>query len=253
MIASLRARYLDLVRDCLTGLVYDDPPLAMTEDGGMRPFDRRMREAGLDWPSHAHSMIGRKRMAQLQHAVEAVIEQGIPGDFIETGVWRGGACILMRAVLQAWDVRDRRVFVADSFAGLPPPDAETYPADADAAFHRYAALAVSADEVRANFERYHLLDDQVVFLEGWFRDTLPAAAIDRLAILRLDGDLYESTFVALSSLYGKVSLGGYIIVDDYNVIPNCRAAVTDFRREHGITDPIRDIDGSGVYWRREAA
>ena len=253
MIERLRRRYLDLMRDCLTGLVYDDPPLAMWPHKGAQPFERRTRELGMDWPSRAHSMIGETRMRQLQNAAESVLAERIPGDFIETGVWRGGACILLRAVLEAWNVRDRRVFVADSFMGLPPPDPERYPADAGAGFHTYGALAVSADEVRANFERYDLLDEQVVFIEGWFRDTLPGASVDRLAILRLDGDLYESTIVALDALYDKVSVGGFVIVDDYNAIPNCRAAVTDFRRTRGITDAIRDIDGSGVYWRRTAA
>ena len=126
---ELRARYLDLVRDCLTGVIYDDQPLDFLVEGALRPFDRAAREAGRDWPSHAHSMIGQKRMLQLQRAAEFVIERNVPGDFIETGVWRGGACIMLRAVLKAWGVTDRRVWLADSFAGLPPPDPERYPAD----------------------------------------------------------------------------------------------------------------------------
>jgi O-methyltransferase len=204
----------------------------------------------MDWPSRASSMIGQVRLRQLQQAAEQVIAEGIPGDFIETGVWRGGACILLRAVLQVLGVRDRRVWLADSFAGLPPPDAERYPADAGQILHTYPALAVSAAEVRANFARFGLLDAQVVFLEGWFRDTLPTAPMDKLAILRLDGDLYESTIDALSALYDKVSPGGYVIVDDYAVFPCCKEAVDDFRTARGIADPIVDIDGSGVYWRR---
>ena len=249
----LRARYLDLMRDCLTGAIYEDPSLAMKPEGGaLLPFEPTRREAGMDWPSRAPSMIGQARMRQLQHAAEQVIAEGIPGDFIETGVWRGGACILLRAVLEAWGVRDRRVWVADSFAGLPPPDAARYPADAGQILHTYPALAVSAATVRANFARYGLLDEQVEFLEGWFRDTLPRAPIDRLAILRLDGDLYESTIDALSALYDKVSVGGFVIIDDYVMFPCCREAVEDFRAERGIVDPIVDIDGSGAFWRRVA-
>jgi O-methyltransferase/8-demethyl-8-(2,3-dimethoxy-alpha-L-rhamnosyl)tetracenomycin-C 4'-O-methyltransferase len=247
--AALRARYLDLLRDCLTGVIYDDPPLQW-KGPGTRPFDRDARARGMDWPSRAHSMIGQKRMLQLQRAAELVIEQRIPGDFIETGVWRGGACILLRAVLKAYGVQDRTVWLADSFAGLPPPDAARYPADRGADLHTYTALAVPLAAVRANFERYGLLDDQVRFLEGWFRDTLPRAPIERLAILRLDGDLYESTMDALTALHDRVSAGGFVIVDDYGVFENCRAAVADFRAARGITNPIQDIDGSGVFWRR---
>lgn len=246
---NLRSLYLDLMRDCLTGTIYDDPPLDWN-GAGVRPFDSKTREIGMDWPARAHSMIGQKRMRQLQEAAEAVLEQGIPGDFIETGVWRGGACILLRAVLKAHGVTDRRVWLADSFAGLPQPDPDRYPADRGDRLYTYSALAVTMDTVRENFARYGLLDDQVVFLKGWFRDTLPVAPIEKLAILRLDGDLYESTIQSLQTLYDKVSERGFIIVDDYNVFPNCRAATTDFRQSRGIRDLIHDIDGSAVFWQR---
>jgi O-methyltransferase len=249
-VPDLRDRYLDLLRDSLLGLIDDDPSMVMTFAGGIAGFDREKRENGLDWPSRACSMIGVKRMLQLQRAAVFVIEKGIPGDFIETGVWRGGACILMRAVLLAWGDTDRHVWLADSFQGLPPPDVQRYPADQGRRLHEYRQLAVPLADVKRNFERYHLLDDQVAFLPGWFRDTLQTAPIDKLAILRLDGDLYESTIQALTALYDRVSVGGFVIIDDYGVFPNCRAAVTDFRNEHDIRDRIHDIDGSGVYWQR---
>ena len=252
LVDDLRRRYLDLVRDSLTGILNEDPGLEERVGGGRSPFDRAKREAGKDWPASALSMIGAKRMLQLQRAAEFVIERGVPGDFIETGVWRGGACILMRALLAAWGVADRRVWVADSFQGLPEPDAARYPKDAGNMLCVFDQLAVSADEVRAGFARFGLLDDQVRFLEGWFRDTLPSAPIDRLAILRLDGDLYESTMDALVALYDKVSPGGIVIVDDYGILESCRAAVTDFRRERGVTETIYRIDDSGVHWQRRA-
>src|SRR5262249_48778679 len=143
------------------------------------------------------------------------LRRGVPGDFIETGVWRGGACIFARAVLRAYGDPERKVWVADSFEGLPKPDAAKYPADRGSRLYRQAHLAVSLEEVTANFARYNMLDDRVVFLRGWFRDTLPTAPIEKLAVLRLDGDLYESTMEALSHLYDRVSVGGYVIVDDY--------------------------------------
>jgi O-methyltransferase len=244
-----RALYLELMRKCLTGLVYADPAQAFSGDG-LRPFDRHTREIGLDWPANAQSMIGHKRMLQLQRAAEFVIERQIPGDFIETGVWRGGACILLRAVLKAYGVIDRKVWLADSFAGLPPPDPERYPADSDCAFQEFKALAVPLAAVQENFRRYELLDDQVEFLVGWFKDTLPSAPVQRLAILRLDGDMYQSTMEALTALYAKVSMGGFIIIDDYGTFECCRSAVSDFRNTQKITDTIYNIDGSGVYWQK---
>ena len=148
---EMRGLYLDLMRDCLTGLIYDDPALEWKAEG-VRPFDRRVREVGMDWPARAHSTIGRKRMLQLQRAAEFVLERGIPGDFIETGVWRGGACILLRAVLKAHGVTDRRVWLADSFAGLPPPDPEHYPADRGDDLHCHPSAHQTLCEVSSDGE-----------------------------------------------------------------------------------------------------
>ncbi len=229
--------YLDIMTRCLTDWIYDG-------------VDERARAEGRDWPARAHAMIGLKRLANIRTCVEAVLDAGIPGDLIETGVWRGGATIFMRAILKARGVTDRAVWVCDSFRGLPPPDTERYPHDEGITLHRFPQLAVSLERVQENFGRYGLLDGQVRFLKGWFRDTLPTAPIERLAVLRLDGDLYESTIQALDSLYDKLSVGGFVIVDDYGNVPACRQAVCDFRTKRGITDPIQTIDWGGVYWRR---
>jgi O-methyltransferase len=210
-----------------------------------------IRENGTVWPVRAHTMIGLKRLNNIQYCAETVIRDGIEGDFIETGVWRGGACIFMRGIIKAYG-EPRTVWVADSFAGLPPPNAITYTADAGDLHHTVSAwLACSQVQVEANFERYGLLDDQVRFLKGWFKDTLPVAPIEHLALLRLDGDMYESTIQALEALYPKLSPGGFVIVDDYHLQP-CARAVQDFRVIHRIDSEIRHIDGMGVYWRREA-
>ena len=99
-------------------------------------------------------------------------------------------------------------------AGLPPPDAN-YPADAGDRHHTIAELAIALDVVQRNFAKYGLLDKHVKFLKGWFKHTLPRAPMEKLALIRLDGDLYESTWVALESLYPKLARGGYLIVDDY--------------------------------------
>ncbi len=87
-------------------------------------------------------------------------------------------------------------------------------------------------------------------LWGWFRDTLPAAPIERLAVLRLDGDLYQSTLESLTHLYPKLSQGGYVIVDDYGAVPACRKAVEDYRSKQGIREEIVAIDWTGVFWQR---
>jgi len=214
-------------------------------------FDAEARAWGEDWPPEAETMVGLKRLDNVQFCVEDVLARGVPGDFAETGVWRGGVCILIRAILKAHGITDRIVWLADSFEGLPEPDSR-FPQDQGDKLSTFEdVLGVSLEAVKANFQRYDLLDDQVRFLKGWFKDTLPVSPIERLAVLRLDGDMYASTWDALVNLYDKVSPGGYVIIDDYGQIKACKQAVDDFRHERGIYDSICQIDRSGVYWRKE--
>lgn len=278
---DLRARYIELLMGCLTRELFLDEevhdvdlsslasrsPLASVDGGihGLRSAlkaegwrltkrggDPHRRLDGNDWPPTAETMVGRLRLQQVRSCVESVLSDKVPGDLIETGVWRGGVTIFMRGILEAWADNERNVWVADSFCGLPAPDVDNYPADEGHDLSDVSTLAVSADQVRRAFERYGLLDDRVRFLEGWFSDTLPAAPIERLAVLRLDGDLYESTIDALDALYPLLSVGGYVIVDDYGAWEPCRRAVDDYRAAHGITDEITSVDWTGVHWRRSA-
>jgi O-methyltransferase len=205
---------------------------------------------GSYWPDRAHSMIGVKRMNNIQFCVEQCIKHKVPGDLIETGVWRGGACIFMRGILKAHGITDRKVYVADSFEGLPKVD-HKYPVDVqfDYKFDQCDYLKVSLDVVKENFKSYDLLDDNVVFVKGFFEHSLKSVPFNKIAVLRLDGDMYSSTIQVLEQLYKKVSIGGYIIVDDFS-IPNCAAAVNDFRKKNNITDPIVKIDWTGIYWKK---
>lgn len=233
---------LDELEVVLTGLDVEDPPL-------VGKFDVGRRDEGLDWPTTALTMIGRQRLHNYRTLVEAAIDQEVPGDLVEAGVWRGGASIMARAVLAARGVADRKVVVADSFEGLPPPS-DDYPADEGLHFEVIDELAVSLQQVQANFARFGLLDDQVVFLKGWFRDTMPLVESREIAVLRLDGDLYESTIDPLRHLYDRVSPGGWVIVDDYSILECCQRAVNDFFTDRGEQPTIVPIDRVGVYFRK---
>jgi hypothetical protein len=204
---------------------------------------------GMIIPSKALTMIGRKRLDNIQMCVEDVIKNKIEGDLIETGVWRGGAVIFMKAIIKEYG-EQRKVFVADSFSGIPAPNAEKYPLDSTSMLHIHESLKVSAEQVRNNFRKYNLLDDDVVFIEGLFKDKLPTAPIDKLSVLRLDGDLYESTMDSLVNLYPKLQSGGYCIIDDYGFAP-CQQAVNDYRNHERISDKVFIIDTWGAYWRKQ--
>jgi O-methyltransferase len=238
-----RELYLDLIIKTLANVIYGDPSLVM----GKIDHDPKLREIGRGWPTLAHTMVGVARLTNLKQLAQRTIDERVPGDYIETGVWRGGCCILMRAVIEANQIRDRKVFVADSFDGLPKPD--QYPADGGDTLHTYRELAIPIEQVRANFAAYGLLDEQAVFVPGFFEDTLPSLKAGPFALIRLHGDMYESTIVALNSLYPKLSPGGFVIIDDY-ALAGCKTAVDDFRREHDITSQVHVIDWTGVWWQK---
>jgi O-methyltransferase len=268
-LARVRDRYIDLTMRALTHLLYRPLDIRWDEtpDADDYAGDESLREAaakeflredfswddvrndGRDWPQYAQTMVGVKRLDNVRACVERALLDGVPGDLIETGVWRGGVVILMRAILDAYGDRQRTVFVADSFRGLPPPNEEQYPADTGSRLHTAKALSISRNEVERNFDLYGLLDEQVHFLQGWFKDTLPAVKDRTWSVVRLDGDLYESTMDALVNLYPGLAVGGFCIIDDYGHGP-CRQAVLDYREAHGIDEPIEMIDWLGAYWRR---
>jgi hypothetical protein len=194
----------------------------------------------------AYTMIGYKRLCNIEELICDIAIDDVKGDVIETGVWRGGAVIYMKFLLDALWSR-KKVFVADSFKGLPPPD-PAYPRD-KIEFNTFSFLSVSQEQVQENFAKFGLLDDNVVFVKGWFKDTLPKLP-GPFALIRLDGDMYESTINALDALYPKLTPGGYCIIDDW-FLPAAQAAATDYRVAHEIDSPVMQIDGFGVYWRKE--
>lgn len=273
----LAERYLELLKKTLMFSLWPEPPVPALVGNWDRPWMKRMivsavetilgkfgfqlcrparfsetaRVEGRIWPGYAYTMIGLRRLDNILSCAESVLHDRIPGDFIETGAWRGGACIFMRGILAAYNIKDRRVFVADSFQGLPVPDTARYPNDAGDMHHCLRVFDVSEDAVKDSFRRFGLLDDQVVLLKGWFRDTLSVAPIQRLAILRLDGDMYGSTMEALRTLYAKLEPGGFCIIDDY-ALAGCRQAVIDFRDETRVTEPLQEIDWTGRFWRKHA-
>jgi hypothetical protein len=270
------ALYLDLLKRCVTNLIYQDAairyPSDTSTDAVYVPFDRTKRETAQDWPSQGHTMIGVRRLDNVQELVLDLLARDVPGDLIETGVWRGGSVIFMRGILKVLGVTDRVVWAADSFEGFPfrpeqgagersytSPElsplrglhVSEYPPE-----FRVLVEAVwdgvSLPAIRERFDRYGLLDDQVRFLPGWFRDTLPSAPIERLALLRLDGDLYDSTYDALTALYPRLSVGGYAIVDDYGDYEECRGAVQDYLSSTGNSADIVWVDRQAVYWQKPA-
>ncbi len=248
----MRDLYIDLLKKVLANTLFETEP---DIDDAIHRFVPAFTKHYIKSP--AITMLPMVRLDNLESCVRTVVAERVPGDLIETGVWRGGATILMRAMLESLGDTDRVVWVADSFEGLPEPDAERFPTEA-AGFHgpvitkAYDRFAATLETVRSNFEAFGLLDDRVRFLKGWFKDTLPTAPIEQLAVMRLDGDYYESTMDGLNSLYDKLSVGGFVIIDDYaeDRWTNCRRAVDEFRAARQISDELIRVDSKCSYWRR---
>jgi hypothetical protein len=202
----------------------------------------------MDWPLQGLTMVGLGRLDDLQSCVESIVAEGIEGDVIETGAWRGGASILVRATLDSLG-DDRTVWVADSFQGFHPGDG----ADSEAVrLSAFDYLAVPVEEVRESFARLGC-DRNVRFVPGFFEDTLAGLSGQRWAMVRLDADTYEPTRLGLEHLYPGLVPGGYLIVDDYGSFQGCRQAVDQFRSAHGITEPLEVVDSTCVRWRRSPA
>jgi O-methyltransferase len=166
--------------------------------GAFWSYKPELRAEGRDWPLNGETMIGLTRLQNIQDCVTDILRNNVPGDFIETDVWRGGACIFMRVMLKEYGDKQRTVWVADSLEGLP------------------SQMNV-------------------------------AVLIRQIALLRLDGDIYSSTMDSLESLYGRLSCGGYVSIDDHGAVPACKRAVDEFRVLSGINATMRKVDGSGIF------
>jgi hypothetical protein len=267
-------RYLDLMKKAITNTLYIEHPVSLEMFNYIRPLykqvpimlvtqfikrfglslclnryvNERDRKDGRMLREYADTLIGIKGLDNIQYCIEEVLKNNIEGDLIETGVWRGGACIFMKAMLMAYG-SNRKVYVADSFEGLPKPHSK-YPADKGSIYYKCKNLIVSQEEVERNFEKYGLLDNNVVFIKGWFSKTLPTLKIDKLSILRIDCDMYGSTTEVLNTLYDKLSIGGFCIVDDYSSLPECKKAVDDYIRQKQLRVTIHEVDWTRIYWRK---
>lgn len=257
----MKELYLNTVRDCLTGKLLRDGHVPRTwwrhiaSLFGFRvaiPVDEELRDRGRVWPTHALTMIGRQRLDNIRASIETVLKEQVPGCIVECGVWRGGAGIYMAAVVKA-NAANRDIYLCDSFSGLPMPS----PTRGDSWWDRHWLLrdylAVSMQEVAGNFRNFQLMDDNIHLIKGWFCHSLPEIRLEcgPIAVLRCDGDMYSSTMDILQNLYDNVSVGGFVIIDDFRAVPDCARAVRDFRAHRNIHPPMIDIDNDAVFWRKE--
>jgi len=185
------------------------------------------------------------------------VETCAPGDVVETGVYTGGTAAIIMRVLMEYDECNRKFFAFDSFQGLPQLDrADTATGQVYERGHGLPGdFAASREDFEANLKHLSAWDDRIRVTKGWFNESIPTVSIEKIAFLRLDGDLYASTITVLRLLYHRVMSGGIVYVDDYGSFAGCKAAVDEFRSEHGIESPMHEVDEGGrrfeaVWWRK---
>lgn len=269
--ALLEIRYLDLLKRALVNWIYPEHELQVgylqSDHVAINKLERnrylrdiRYREAEkfdklLEKKRQgfvtvlSHTLVGLRRLNHLEYCARQIFANQISGDFFEAGVCQGGASIFLRALQVTMGEAHRITWAADSFEGLPVASA---PQDEGLDFteSNFPWLAISAETVEENFRRYNLWSDKVRLVKGWFENSLPQLQVGPISLLRLDADLYQSTREVLIYLYDKVSPGGFIVVDDYGSFESCKLAIDDFRSERGISEPLKWIDWSGVWWQK---
>lgn len=253
---ELAKSYLQMLKLSLTGeLLKTDsivPGTGAADQLKKKPFDAHLRSQGLDWPSHGLTMVGRMRLENIERLLLSMIDAHVPGDFVECGVWRGGSSLFARGILKALNVHDRKVHLVDSFEGLPKASQAK---DRDV-WSEMDFLKVSLEEVQEPFRQLGLLDPSVAFHKGFFQHSLPPlrkqllASNRTIAVLRMDGDMFESTMDILYNLYDLVSVGGCIIIDDF-AIREAKEAVETFLKHHALIVDYITIDESSSYFCKE--
>ncbi|CAH1798105.1 unnamed protein product [Owenia fusiformis] len=253
---SLRDIYLKTLKVTLTGYAFKSKSIKVGAGEiaiGNQAMNDDARKRGADWPSVGYTMIGTIGLENVQELLEHVIQDGVPGDFLEAGVWRGGASMFAKAIMNSYNQQNRQTWVCDSFEGLPPA---TQAKDNDH-WSKMKALAVSKEIVRGHFDEFFLLDETVHFIQGYFVYSLPCLRKtlternNKIAVLRADGDMYESLMDILFNLYEFVPVGGYIIIDDWG-IQVAKKAVQEFRAMHDIKSTIFPFRGISMYWKVES-
>ena len=240
-----RDAYIDLIKRSITNHLYLGGDNTFDKFRCVAHYDLQQSRWKIDPLSRPLTLLTKKQLDLIENCFVAVEKKGVPGDFIEAGIWRGGAVILMRALLKAYGIADRKIYAADSFAGIPKNTADRND-PVDKWSDRWVA---TLPEVRQNIERFGLLDDRIVFTAGFFADSLKTLAGKQFALIRLDSDSYDSVMTSLDYLYPMVSKGGVVIIDDWHLV-GCRQAVLDYRTRHGITDDVLTYD-QNAYWLKQ--
>jgi O-methyltransferase len=210
------------------------------------------------WPHYEackrYTMTSVERMYALYEATRYVVRGKIPGDFAECGVWRGGSIMLAARVLRELGDSSRKVYLYDTFEGMSAPTTKDVDLAGRSAGEKWSAKRAADHndwcyaplaDVQRNIAATGYPTESVVFVKGTVEDTLPGTAPERIALLRLDTDWYESTRQTLVHLYPRLAPGGVLIIDDYGHWQGCRQAVDEYFAANEPAPLLTRVDYTG--------
>ena len=241
-----RDAYVDLIKRSITNYSYLGGEASFEKFRCVTHYDLKQGSWKIGRRAQPLTLLTKGQLDLIETLILTLEEQGVPGDLIEAGVWRGGAIILMRALLDAYGIAGRKVVAADSFAGIPM-NARATNDPVDSWNDRWVA---PLEEVQQSIRRLGLLDDRIEFVVGFFSDSLRKLAGRKFALARLDSDSYDSVETSLDHLYPSLSKGGIVIIDDWH-LAGCRQAVEDYRARHGIDDAIVEHEHNAYWVKRQ--
>jgi len=198
-----------------------------------------------------HTMTSVERMYSLYKSVEYVTKNSIPGDFVECGVWKGGSAMVILLTLMKHNIKDRKLYLYDTYEGMPKPGKEDINFLGASAIDRWNEKTkkgklkwadVGLNEVKDYLKLSGYPMNKLIFVKGMVENTIPETVPEKISVLRLDTDWYDSTKHELENLYPLLSKGGILIIDDYGHYKGSRKATDDYMEKNKIPFFLSRVD-----------
>jgi O-methyltransferase len=203
--------------------------------------------------AHGHTITGIPAQWALYKAIEYIVRNEIPGDIVECGVWNGGSVLIAACALRHFGDTSRRIYLYDTFEGVPKPEKIDIDCRGNSALTKWAYLRIrgklwgfggTVDIVKDVIALSNYPTDNFIFVKGMVEDTIPSQLPETISLLRLDTDLYKSTYHELVHCYPLISSGGVMIIDDYGYYLGCRQATDKYISENKLRLFLARLDGS---------
>lgn len=226
-------------------------------------FNAVSREMGIQFPDmdkdfmelrekcNNHTMTSPENLYYVHNAIKYIVKNNIHGSMVECGVWKGGNVMMIALTLMKLGIKDRKIYLFDTFEGMSEPT------DEDIDFTKNDAKVIwkksqkedhnefcysPIEEVKQNVYSTGYPKENLIFVKGKVEDTIPGTLPDAISMLRLDTDWYESTYHELTHLFPLLAERGFLIIDDYGHWEGARKAVDQYFQENKVGIFLNRLD-----------